>query len=164
MLTTSNPDLGGDGTIDYQTIRSRFEQSGSIGVALGMNQDQIDVLYARAFHLLRGGKADRACSIFAFLCALDDAVTDHWLGYGICLRMRGEIGSALVCFDTAAKLAALSSAPLLHKLELLVREERWDDAQKTLIELDRRGQENPQNAAIVEAAGPFRSALSFRRR
>ena len=164
MLMPTMSDIGpaANGELDFQTIRLRFEQSGSLCHALGFDQAMIDSLYAWAFHLLRGGKPDRACGIFALLCALEATVADHWLGYGICLRFRGETRSALFAFEIASDLARRSSAPLLHTLELLVREGRWDEAREALCELDRRGKENPENEAIVSAAMPFRNALAMR--
>ncbi|MEO9530028.1 hypothetical protein [Roseibium sp.] len=147
--------------IDGATLFDRLEVTGSFKEALGVSDNALEVLYARAFQLIQTGHSSRAEDIFRALCALDGEQVDFWLGYGICLRAREDNGQAMLAFDVAVKLAPDAPAPHLHRLELFIRTGRWEEAAEALALFDERA-DNAKDASFPEAAAPFRKALEMR--
>jgi len=126
---------------------------------LGVDDELLEAVYGRALVFLRIGQARRAGDLFYVLCAIDGTRSDHWLGHGICLRECGEIDLALTAFGLAARLASGSPAPHLHRLELLLRQERWDEARSALARLDENAGED--DAELLEAALHLRRVLKM---
>jgi tetratricopeptide (TPR) repeat protein len=153
-------DIDGTG-IDAADLLDRLGQTGSLKAALGAGPEVLAAFYARAVDLIKIGQTERAMSRFYVLCALDGRKPDHWLGYGICLRSRGQAGLALTAFDMAAGIAPDALAPQLYRLELFMRECRWEEAHQALKRFDEIARQSPE-PVLQRAAEPFRTALAMR--
>ena len=93
---------------------------------LGLPREAIGELYRRAFAAFNAGHTGRAEELFRALCTLAGDVADHWLGYGICLRMREARMHARDAFLMAAALRPGWGVPHFHLAELHLAE--GDDA------------------------------------
>jgi tetratricopeptide (TPR) repeat protein len=147
--------------VDGALLFERLVQSGSLKDALGISDELVEVLYARAFHLIRVGHIKRARDLFFILCALDDAKGDHWLGYGICLSALDDAELALAALDRAVQLSPRSAAPQFHRLRIFMYTERWHDAGKALRRLVKNARRQG-DVDLLNAAVPFRVALQMR--
>ncbi|PTW56675.1 tetratricopeptide repeat protein [Breoghania corrubedonensis] len=156
LVTRSFEPLG----IDGRALFHRLAETGSLRGALGLNEDALEALYARAYQYLRLGQVGRAEEIFRTLCALDGRIPDHWLGFGICLRAKGNFPQALEAFDKAAHLDPASAAPHFHRLEVFLRDSRWKEALAALDRFDAAAS-GDQKAHLNEAVTPFRKAIEI---
>lgn len=147
--------------IDGEAVFQKFSETGTLKGALGLSEDILEALYGRGHQYLKIGQVQRAEGVFRTLCALGGKRSDYWLGYGICLRARGAFVQALEAFDLAIQLDPSSAAPHFHKLELFIREGRWDEAQGTLEHFD-AAEVGEQNSYLSDAVIPFRKALEMR--
>ncbi|KZM47353.1 hypothetical protein [Labrenzia sp. OB1] len=148
--------LGLDGAVFFESL----EKTGAFNKALGADETLLKLLYAHAYRILQIGNFERARDLFFVLCALDCARTDHWLGYGICLKSLGEIGLAVIAFRFAARLAPASPASHLHLLDLFIGEQSWDEAQLALKRFDATAGAEC-DSAFLEAVTPLRTALEM---
>jgi tetratricopeptide (TPR) repeat protein len=121
-----------------------------------------EFLYARAHQYFMAGDLDKAENLFRVLCLIDGSNYDFWLGYGICLRMKERLEHALVAFDTAALLQPTSAAPHFHRLELFIRQDKWQLAEETLAEFDRVSNEETPKEMEIELE-QFRKAIEIRK-
>lgn len=153
-------DVEGTG-IDAGALFDRLNKTGSLKAALGVGSEVLEAFYARAVDFIKIGQPERAMKRFSILCALDGQKPDYWLGYGICLTSHGETGLALTAFDMAARIAPDAVAPQLYRLELFMREQRWEEALQALARCDDNARQNP-DAALQQAAERFRTALAMR--
>lgn len=146
--------------IDGGAVFQRFAQTGTLSEALGLSDDMLEALYSRAYQYLRLGQVSRAEEVFRSLCALGGKRTDYWLGYGICLRAKGAFSQALEAFDLALTLDPEAAAPHFHKLELFIRENRWEEA-RAAYDLFEAAEKGEHGAYLNEAVVPFRIALEM---
>ena len=147
--------------IDGPALLDRIANASSIAQALGVAPKLLDALYGRALQMLEIGQSTHARDLFWLLCALDGKQPDYWLGYGICLLAGDEFHLAQIALDLAARLAPQSPAPHLHRLCLFMRQQRWEAARRALDLLDAKAV-NAEDAALLSAASPFRTALARR--
>lgn len=94
--------------------------------ALGLPREAIAELYRRAFAAFNAGHTARAEELFRALCTLAGNVADHWVGYGICLRMREARGLARDAFLVARAVRPEWGVPHFHLAEIFLAE--GDDA------------------------------------
>lgn len=147
--------------IDGVALLQRLAAVHSFGQALGFRPGAIDFLYARAHQWFLVGRADRAEPLFRALCLLDDRVADFWVGFGVCLRLRGALEHALEAFETASRLRPTWAIPYFHMLELLVRREAWALAATQLAAFEANIDDTVAPELIVEAAR-YKTALELR--
>lgn len=88
---------------------------------LGLSPQLLEVLYGRAFAFFDAGHVDRAEAMFRSLCILDGQRADHWMGLGICARLRDDLDSALVAFSMASTLRSDWAVPHFHIFEIHMR-------------------------------------------
>lgn len=90
----------------------------SLGAALGISPEILELIYARAHRWFSVGKPDRAEPLFRALCIADGRVADYWVGLGVCLRMRGDRDAASLAFSVASSLRPDWPVPVFHACEL----------------------------------------------
>jgi hypothetical protein len=147
--------------IDGRAIFDRLVEGMPLAEALGVPRGVIPVLYARAYHLFNAGQHGRAEAIFRSLCTLDGHVADHWLGFGICLRIRQAFDEASLAFALAARLKDRWAVPHFHLAELAMQRKAWPAARDEL-DLFEACLDHTTPAAMILEAERFRSALDFR--
>jgi tetratricopeptide (TPR) repeat protein len=148
--------------IDGGPIFERLKAGQSLGRALGMPKGTGDLLYARAHRWFSVGRIDKAEPLFRALCILDEGSANHWVGYGVCLRLRGSLNEADLAFQTAAKLRADWAVPHFHALELAVHRGDWERAAQHLALYDERVTADTADAIKAEAAR-LRTAIEVHR-
>ncbi|WP_181705333.1 hypothetical protein [Chthonobacter rhizosphaerae] len=126
--------------------------------ALGLPAGIIDVVYARAHQWFTVGRADRAEPLFRALCVLAVGEADHWLGLGICMRLRGDLAGAETSFSAAARLRPGWAIPQFHAAELYMRQGRRTDAARAL-EAFRMLRDDTTPQPIVLQAARYATAL-----
>ena len=148
--------------IDGAPIFERIKQGQSLGQALAMPKGAGDLLYARAHRWFSLGRIDKAEPLFRALCILDGATADYWIGYGVCLRLRGFLSQAEIAFETAARLRTDWAIPHFHALELAVHRDDWPNAAQRLGRFEERvTAETPE--AVQAEAERLRAAIDLRR-
>lgn len=130
--------------------------------ALGLSPQLIENLYARAFALFDAGHVDRSEALFRTLCTLDGKRADHWMGLGICARVREDFSSAMVAFSTASSLREDWAVPLFHLLEAHMRRGEFEAAAALLPRVE-AGIEQ-LTPPIQDETARFKLALQVRRR
>lgn len=96
--------------------------------ALGLSPQLLENLYARAFALFDTGHVDRSEALFRALCTLDGKRADHWMGLGICARVRDDLSGAIIAFSTARSLRPDWAVPPFHMLEAHMRRQEFEAA------------------------------------
>lgn len=131
-----------------------------LATILGLSPQLLEVLYGRAFALFDAGHVDRAETTFRALCMLDGRRADHWMGLGICARVRDDLDSALVAFSTALSLRSEWVAPQFHMFEIHMRRSETSAASALLPRIEARL--NDLTPQMREDFARFRMALQRR--
>jgi Flp pilus assembly protein TadD len=132
----------------------------SLATFLGLPPRLIEALYGRAFAFFDAGHVDRAEATFRALCVLDGQRADHWMGLGICARLRDDLDSAMVAFSTAASLRGDWAVPHFHLFEIHMRRSETKAALDLLPRIEARlGDLTPQ---MRDDMALFRMALQRR--
>lgn len=125
--------LGAAG-VDGARLFSRLRQGASLGTALGLPREVIELIYARAHRWFVAGRPERAEPLFRALCAADGGTPDYWIGLGICLRLKGDYAGASLAFSMAANLRPDWAVPAFHASELALQRR---DRAAAEVELER---------------------------
>lgn len=121
-------DLAAPLGLDGSGIVDRLSAGATLGEALDLPAGLGEVLYGRAHHLFTAGRHDRAEPLFRALCIIDGRSADHWVGYALCLRQRGEEGEAALALATAAALRPDWAVPQFHAAQSALAQDRWTAA------------------------------------
>lgn len=121
-------DLAAPLGLDGSGIVDRLSAGATLGEALDLPAGLGEVLYGRAHHLFTAGRLDRAEPLFRTLCIIDGRTADHWVGYALCLRRRGEEGEAALSLATAAALRPDWAVPQFHAAQSALAQDRWTAA------------------------------------
>jgi len=147
--------------IDAGSVFARLREGEPVAQALAIPDRAVALLYARAHAMFRAGRPDKAEVLFRALCVLDGWSADHWVGYGVCLKMRSAFDEAAVAFAAATRVRPDWAIPHFHALELSVRREDWMGAAAALAGFDQRADDAAPSAIRAEVAR-IRNALALR--
>ena len=147
--------------MDGSSVLADLVDGKSVGEALAVPPGSVDLLYARAHHWFGIGRYDRSESLFRTLCVLDGNRCDFWIGYGICLKIRGQHQAAVAALRIAAEKDLRSAIPYYHLLELSMRRSEWEQAQVWLAKFDERASAETPPAITTDVAR-YRTALALR--
>ena len=147
--------------MDGSSVLTDLIDGKSVGEALAVPAGSVDLLYARAHHWFGIGRYDRSESLFRTLCVLDGNRCDFWVGYGICLKIRGQHQAAVAALSIATEKDPASPIPYYHLLELAMRRSQWDQARSWLKEYDGRATAATPSAIVSDVAR-YRTALELR--
>ena len=147
--------------IDGAPIFKKLCDGHSLAEALEIPKGAVDILYARAHQWFAVGRADRAEVLFKALCVIAGETADHWVGYGVCLKMSGRLQEAGQAFAAAARLRADWAIPYFHLFEVYARSGDFARAGQALAAFDiRKDSTTPQT--VLSEAERFREALAIR--
>lgn len=79
-----------------------FKDGGSLSALMGLDQENLDKLYAYAFQAYSAGECDRAKRFFLLLAQVDQWNFDYWFALGLCCQRLGEHEEAIFCFAQSA--------------------------------------------------------------
>jgi tetratricopeptide (TPR) repeat protein len=147
--------------IEGGPIFERLKQGQPLGQALGMPEGVGDLLYARAYRWFSVGRVDKAERLFRTLCLLNKDSANYWVGYGVCLRLRGRPNEAAMSFAAAARLKPDWAVPYFHALELAVHLQKWEAATQYLARFDELASDDIAEAIRAEVER-LRSAVALR--
>lgn len=115
--------------------------------ALGLPREAIAELYRRAFAAFNAGHVARAEDLFRALCTLAGDVADHWVGYGVCLRLRDERMLARQAFEVARALRPDWGVPHFHLAELHLVEGDHERAETAIAAAEADADNLPERMA-----------------
>jgi tetratricopeptide (TPR) repeat protein len=141
-------------------IFAALKRGDSFGKALGISNDMIEFLYARAHRWVAVAQYGRAEPIFRALCIADPSSADFWVALGICLRARSAWGEALAAFETASEKKPQWEIPHFHALDLCVRRKDWAKAATELAAFEKKA-DNETHSAIVAEVNKYKKALQL---
>lgn len=104
--------------LDGPAIARAMRRGERLVDALNLPPQTVEALYARAHATFIAGQHADAEKLFRTLTLFDGRVVDHWLGLGICMRMRDEMKLAREAFEIASAVAPDSPVPHFHLLEI----------------------------------------------
>ncbi|KQT54071.1 hypothetical protein ASG43_00040 [Aureimonas sp. Leaf454] len=144
LLKTS----GVDGTSFFARLRAGHD----IDTALGLPSHLREFMYARAHRWFSVGRVDKAEQLFRALCAADPRDADYWVGFGICLRKRGDLVFARLAFETAIAHRPTWDVPHLHAVEVAIRRGDRAGAQDHAAKFRQAAGENTPPELLAELA------------
>lgn len=153
-------DMMGRFGVHGREIFERMREGAPLGRALEAPEGAAEVLYSRAHQWFSVGRLEKAESLFRALCVIAGDVADHWVGYGICLKLRGLLPEAEQAFLTGATLRPDWAIPHFHLLEIFVRSDDWIRARQALTAFDNR-KEDATPEPVMKEAERFRAAIAL---
>ncbi len=148
--------------LDGDSIFERLKEGRPLFEVLGLSRNTVDALYTRAHQWFMIGRHDKAEGLFRTLCLLDPKVADHWIGYGVCLKLNGALDVAAQAFEFARALRPDWAIPHFHLLSLAIRRCDWAAAERELQAFEAGGQGDVP-AAIASEVSKYRRGLSLQR-
>jgi type III secretion system low calcium response chaperone LcrH/SycD len=91
-----------------------------MGAELGLEQNDLEAIYAVAYNVYASGKYGEAVKLFGILSLLDPADYRFVFGGASSFQMMGEYLAASVYFQLAGGLDPANPAPMLHTAECLL--------------------------------------------
>jgi tetratricopeptide (TPR) repeat protein len=152
-----------DKSLSGTKIFNALTKGASFGQALGISNNIIELLYARAHRWVAVARYEKAEPIFRALCVIDASSADFWVGLGICLQARSAWDDALAAFTTASAKKRKWEIPHFHALDLCMRRKDWDQAATELAAFERKA-DNKTSPAIVAEVNKYKTALQLRGR
>lgn len=149
--------------IDGAGLVDGLRRGRTLGAALRLPASLAEALYARAHTWFSAGRHERAEDLFRALCVLDGGGGDYWVGYGVCLRLRGASREAGLAFATAAALRPDWAVAHFHAAGLAMAMENWELGTEHLRAFERcDGPDTPpdmrQEAARLQLAAAQHAA------
>jgi len=83
----------------------------------GWTADQINSLYAKAYHLYKTGAYEEAMKIFRPLLVMDSTDNRIWMGFAACAQMLRQYDEALKGYGYASLLDPENPKPFFHAME-----------------------------------------------
>lgn len=84
-----------------------FVKGGTLKDVKGLDDAQMETLYALGFNLYQAGKSEDAEKVFRLLTLLDYSVLKYWLGFGASMQAQKK-------FDEAAQAYAMATILDIH--------------------------------------------------
>lgn len=150
--------------IEGGPIFERLSKGETLGRALALPAGTDEVLYARAHRWFAAGRPERAEPLFQALCLLDGTSADYWIGYGVCLKLRGAFAEAAMAFEIAGRLRPNWAMPDFHTLEIALRTGDFTAATEHLKNFDAHAGAGDIPDAVRAEVSRWRVALEMRAR
>ncbi|QJP15548.1 hypothetical protein G3545_18940 [Starkeya sp. ORNL1] len=150
--------------IEGGPIFERLSKGETLGGALALPAGTDEVLYARAHRWFAAGRPERAEPLFQALCLLDGTSADYWIGYGVCLKLRGAFTEAAMAFEIAGRLRPDWAMPDFHTLEIALRTGDFTAAAEHLKNFDAHAGAGDIPDAVRAEVSRWRVALEMRAR
>lgn len=162
LLEVYCQEMLGEVGVDGRAFFDGLREGKTIGEALGLPREALELIYARAHRWFSIGRPDRAEPLFRALCASETGVADYWVGLGVCLRLREELNGAALCFATAARVRPNWAVPAFHAIELALHQGDVEAAAREIALFDRLANASIP-ARMVEEVEKMRIAVGLRR-
>ncbi len=88
----------------------------------------------------------------------------HWIGYGVCLKLRGAFAEAAMAFEIAGRLRPDWAMPDFHTLEIALRTRDFTAAAEHLKNFDAHAGAGDIPDAVRAEVSRWRVALEMRAR
>lgn len=94
----------------------------------GWTADQINALYANAYHLYKTGAYEEAMKLFRPLIVMDSTDNRLWMGFGATAQMLREYDEALKGYGYATLLDPENPKPFFHAMECHIALKNYAEA------------------------------------
>lgn len=158
MFVTAAGALGLDGAFIFE----RLSRGDSLASALALPAGTSELLYSRAHRWFSAGRPERAEPLFQALCLISGSDADYWVGYGVCLKLRGASAEAMMAFEVAGRLRPNWAMPDFHALEVALQNEDYERAQDCLERFHRNAGAGDIPEAVISEAARWSAALELR--
>jgi len=148
-----DPKIESDSKLLSSLLEKMCKGECAIRDILGLDDKQMNGLYAMGFNFYQAGKYDDALKIFRGLCLFDQLEPKHWLGLGATLQMLEKYEEAANAYGFAAIMDCHDPRPSFHAAECYIAlndKEKAEAALNTVIELC--PEDIPENKPFVDKA------------
>ena len=94
----------------------------------GWTTEQINDLYAKAYHQYKSGSYEEAMKIFRPLLVMDSTDNRIWMGFAACAQMLRQHDEALKGYGYASLLDPLNPKPFFHAMECHIALKNYEEA------------------------------------
>jgi len=94
----------------------------------GWTTEQINALYANAYHLYSTGAYEEAMKIFRPLLVMDSTDNRIWMGFSACAQMLRQYEEALKGYGYASLLDPENPKPFFHAMECHIALKNYSEA------------------------------------
>jgi len=148
-----DPQTKADGKLIASLIEKMCKGECAIRDILGLDDKQMDGLYAMGYNFYQAGKYDDALKIFRALCVFDQLEPKHWIGMGATLQMLKKYEDAANAYGFAAIMNCHDPRPSFHAAECYIALNDREKAEAALNSVVELCPENiPANKFFVDKA------------
>ena len=126
----------------------------------GWSKDQIDSLYAAAYHHYQTGAYEEALKIFKPLLVMNSTDNRVWLGYGATAQMLKDHEDALKAYGYASVLDPNDPRPFFHAMECHISLKNFDEAKTAGEYVVAITTDKPEHAKILSRTQLLLKALA----
>jgi type III secretion system low calcium response chaperone LcrH/SycD len=125
-----------------QESKQHLQDGASFGDLVGVNKEQMEVLYALGYSLYNSMKFDDACSVFRLLCLYDGAQVRFWLGLGGCLENLKKYQEAADAYTMGSMMSGLMDPePMYYAASCFLKMKNKEAAESALEFIDIMGRD-----------------------
>jgi type III secretion system low calcium response chaperone LcrH/SycD len=141
-----------DGKLIASLIEKMCKGECAIRDILGLDDKQMNGLYAMGYNFYQAGKYDDALKIFRALCLFDQLEPKHWIGMGATLQMLKMYEEAANAYGFAAIMDCHDPRPSFHAAECYIALNDKEKAEAALNSVVVLCEPTPANKPFIDKA------------
>ena len=141
-----------DGKLIASLIEKMCKGECAIRDILGLDDKQMNGLYAMGYNFYQAGKYDDALKIFRALCLFDQLEPKHWIGMGATLQMMKMYEEAANAYGFAAIMDCHDPRPSFHAAECYIALNDKEKAEAALNSVVVLCEPTPANKPFIDKA------------
>lgn len=141
-----------DGKLIASLIEKMCKGECAIRDILGLDDKQMNGLYAMGYNFYQAGKYDDALKIFRALCLFDQLEPKHWIGMGATLQMMKKYEEAANAYGFAAIMDCHDPRPSFHAAECYIALNDKEKAEAALNSVVVLCEPTPENKPFIDKA------------
>ena len=131
----------------------------TLGELHGLEQKDMNAIYAMAYNLYNHGKYKDALEVFKFLSFYNHLEKKYFMGVGACRQMLKDFNGAVEAYGYAAMLDVEDPKVHLHAAECFLALQRFEDAGNALHSVLHVVEERPAHAPVRDRAATLLQLL-----
>ena len=160
MNITTSPGRARDINDVLQGMTSHLLAGGTVRGFYGIEERELEAVYAYAYHLYNQARWMEAFQVFSFLCLHDHLQKRFHLGRGACLQMLKSHEPALKAYGAAYLLDASDPTTSLRIAECLISLRRRAEARALLQAVVELTAQSPELASTRKRAAALAALLA----
>ncbi|OZG74322.1 CesD/SycD/LcrH family type III secretion system chaperone [Hahella sp. CCB-MM4] len=129
-----------------------LEQGGTLALAKGLTQEEIEAIYTIAYNLYQQRKFEQAEQVFTFLCLYSHLDVRFWVGLAANREALGKFATAIEAYSYSALLQHDNPIPPLQAAKCYMALNNLEQARNGLNAAIHWSQDKPQHQAILGKA------------